>query len=263
MVPTAARKESEAFDNSATCGMGWTENRLCYEDDPAGLYVEESISPLEMYWDHSCIKKNLVGARRISRAREIPMCDAMQLFPGKTRMQLDAVWAEGGELDKSVKSVEQKRIRDSDSSGMHEQYDDNSKVLLVETQWFEREVFYVEAAVEGCRVISGSRASQRLIAFRRLRMTLNFELVRGNDRLQCDWGVWSDTTELATTFGWKPRSLNPMRPSLSKLMDDSNPAEVSDEDAQSLAMAIRECLWMLTTNKRPTRRQMASLLCAE
>jgi hypothetical protein len=62
-------------------------------------------------------------------------------------------------------------------------------------------------------------------------MTLNFELVRGNERLQCDWSVWSDTTELATTFGWKPRSLNPMRPSLSKLMDDSNPAEVSDENA--------------------------------
>jgi hypothetical protein len=136
-------EESEAFDNCATCGMGWTENRLSYEDDPAGLYAEESISPLEMYWDHSCRKKNLAGARRMSRAKEIPLCDAMQLFPRKTRTQLDAVWATGGELDKSVKSVEQKRIRDSDSSGMHD--DDNSKVLLVETQWFEREVLYVIA----------------------------------------------------------------------------------------------------------------------
>jgi hypothetical protein len=32
-------EESEAFDNCATCGMGWTENGMCYEDqdDAQGL----------------------------------------------------------------------------------------------------------------------------------------------------------------------------------------------------------------------------------
>lgn len=89
-------------------------------------------------------------------------------------------------------------------------------------------------------------------------MTLNFELVRGNERLECDFLVWWDTTELAKAFGWKPRS--PMRLSVSKLRDVSNHPEVSDEDAQSLATAITNCLTMLTTNKRLPRRQMASLL---
>ena len=91
-------------------------------------------------------------------------------------------------------------------------------------------------------------------------MTLNFELVRGNERHECDFLVWRVTTELAKAFGWKPRSLNRKRPSLLKLMDISNPPEVSDEDAQSLATAITDCIRMLTTNKRPTRRQMARLL---
>jgi hypothetical protein len=91
-------------------------------------------------------------------------------------------------------------------------------------------------------------------------MTLNFELVRGNERLECDFLVWRATTELAKAFGWKPRSPNPVQPSLSKLMDDSSPAEITDEDAQLLAAAIRQCFWMLATNKRPTRRQMARLL---
>jgi len=50
-------EEFEAFDNFATCGMGWTENGMCYEDDIKGLYREESINPLEMYWDHSVRKK--------------------------------------------------------------------------------------------------------------------------------------------------------------------------------------------------------------
>ena len=91
-------------------------------------------------------------------------------------------------------------------------------------------------------------------------MALEFELVRGNERLQCDWVVWLHTTELARAFGWKPRSLNATRPSLSKLMDVSNPSEVADEDALSLVMAIKECVRILITNKRPTRRQMAGLI---
>ena len=139
-------EESEAFDNCATCGMGWTENGLSYEDNSAGLYREESINPLEMYWDHSVRKKNLDGAQRLARAKEIPVRDAMQLFPGKTRQQLDAVWAIGTELDKTVKSIEQKRIRDTDQGGTGlDHYDDNSKVMIVEMQWVEREVFYLIA----------------------------------------------------------------------------------------------------------------------
>ncbi len=141
----AEDEESEAFDNCATCGMGWTENRLSYEDDDAGLYVEESVSPLEMYWDHSVRKKNLDGAGRLARAKEIPLRDAMQLFPGKTRVQLDAVWAAGGELDKTPRSIEEKRIRNTDSGSPYDHYDDATKVMVVEMQWFEREVFYVIA----------------------------------------------------------------------------------------------------------------------
>jgi len=122
---------------------------MSYEDDPAGLYREESVNPLEMYWDHSVRKKNLDGAQRLSRAKEIPLRDAMQLFPGKRRDQLDAVWAIGTELDKTVKSIEQKRLRDTDQGGAGlDHYDDASKVMIVEMQWFEREVFYLIADPE-------------------------------------------------------------------------------------------------------------------
>jgi hypothetical protein len=73
----------------------------------------------------------------------------MQLFPSKTRQQLDAVLAIGTELDKTVKSIEQKRIRDTDQGGTGlDHYDDNSKVMIVEMQWVEREVFYLIADEE-------------------------------------------------------------------------------------------------------------------
>ena len=73
----------------------------------------------------------------------------MQIFPGKTREQLDAVWTIGTELDKTVKSIEQKRIRDTDQGGTGlDHHDDNSKVMIVEIQWVEREVFYLIADEE-------------------------------------------------------------------------------------------------------------------
>jgi hypothetical protein len=86
-----------------------------------------------------------------------------------------------------------------------------------------------------------------------------FELSRGNERLECDLLVWWDTTELAIAFGWRPRSPDLIRPFVSKLINF--PVEVTNEDAQSLAAAIRRCLLMLTTSQRLSRRQIARLQC--
>ena len=59
------------------------------------------------------------------------------------------MWAISTELDKTVKSIEQKRIRDTDQGGTGlDHYDDNSKVMVVEIRWFEREVFYLIADEE-------------------------------------------------------------------------------------------------------------------
>ena len=82
--------------------MGWTEHRLDYEVDNAGLYVEERIDPLEMYWDRTSKRKNLVDAR-------LPLADAMGMFPGKSRSQLDAVWAIGTEIDHTSKTIEKRK----------------------------------------------------------------------------------------------------------------------------------------------------------
>lgn len=141
----AEDEESEAFDNCATCGMGWTENRLNYEDNPMGMYQEESIDPLEMYWDRSNRKKNLTGARRIARVKKIPLGDAMQMFPGYTAEQLDAVWAVGGEMDGQVKTLEERRRRDTENSEWEDAFDDTNEVTIVHMQWIEKEVFWLVA----------------------------------------------------------------------------------------------------------------------
>lgn len=137
-------EESQAFDNCATCGMGWVEERMSYEEESSGLYLEEKISPLEMYWDRTARKKNITDARRISRVRRMPYCDALTMFPGFTREQMDASWAIDGNLDYPTKSLEQKWNRDT-SNTLEPDYDDLDEVTIVQIQWIEKEVYWLVA----------------------------------------------------------------------------------------------------------------------
>lgn len=140
-------EESDAFDDCTTCGMGWAESRMSWEDDPQGLYVEENIDPLEMYWDRASKKKNLKDARRMARVRRMPYAEGVSLFPGKTRAQLDAVWADESLGDYPVRTLEERRRRDSDNSGIHP-YNDLSEVTIVHIQWIEKENYWLVANMQ-------------------------------------------------------------------------------------------------------------------
>jgi hypothetical protein len=129
-------EESEAFENAVICGMGWAEHRLSYDEEPEGKYIEESLDPLEMRWDRTAKKKNLVDARRMERVKTMPLNEAQRLFPGKNTAQLDAKWALGNEPKTPQKTLEERRIRDENSSGP---LDDEDEVTIVEIQWWEYE----------------------------------------------------------------------------------------------------------------------------
>jgi hypothetical protein len=139
----AEDEESAAFEDSLTCGLGWSEHRLDYELDRKGLYIEEKIPPREMYWDRNAKRKNLVDARRMARARKMPLADAMSIWRGKTRQQLDATWAIGTEMDATQKTLEEKRKREENTTDTT--YDDMYEVTIVNMQWWERETFWLLA----------------------------------------------------------------------------------------------------------------------
>lgn len=137
----AEDEESSAFQDCCICGMGWVETRFSYDDDPMGMYVEEEIDPREMGWDRTSRKKNLVDARRKYRVRKMPLSDAMQMFRGKTKFQIDATWAHGSDVDRAnPKSIEEKRIRDGNDS--YEEHDDKNEVTVVCMEWWEREPYW-------------------------------------------------------------------------------------------------------------------------
>lgn len=139
----AEDEESAGFEDALTCGLGYTEHRLDYELDRRGLYIEERVDPLEMYLDRNAKRKNAVDARRMTRVRKVPLADAMTMFRGKTRHELDASWAVGTEMDASQKTLEEKRKREENTTDTT--YDDMYEVTLVNMQWWEREVYWLVA----------------------------------------------------------------------------------------------------------------------
>lgn len=139
-------EESQAFDDTSTCGMGWVEERMGYLDDPSGKYLEERIHPGEMFWDRRAKKKNLSDTKRRARVRRMPLSDAMRMFPGKTRDQLDAKWALDGLMDVATKTLEEKRRRDADNSDDPSHiWEDTNEVIIVHMQWIEVETYYLVA----------------------------------------------------------------------------------------------------------------------
>jgi hypothetical protein len=138
----AEDEQSGAFQTTMCTGLGFVECRYSYEDEPEGSYIEEEIDCREMVWDRTASKKNLRDSRRKARLRRMPLGDAMQLFPGKTRLQIDASWANNTLLDQgTLKSIEEKRIRDGNDSDT-EDMDDRNEVTVVVFQWREKETYY-------------------------------------------------------------------------------------------------------------------------
>jgi hypothetical protein len=134
----AADEESEAFEEALDCGLGFTEDRMDYDEEPDGKYIEEKVSVLEMRWDHRARKKNLQDARRMWRARKMSLNDAREFAEGLgvevDDMDLNCVWANGID-SKNPESVTERRMKLDDGKGY--QGDDDEQVTILHAQWLE------------------------------------------------------------------------------------------------------------------------------
>jgi hypothetical protein len=132
----AEDEESDAFRDLLICGMGPTDTRLDYDDDPEGMAKIDRVDPLEFYWDPSAKKRNLADARFVMRAKEIAREEAEALFPDAEPEDLHASWADTG------------KSRTNDSTPPHYKNEPNKgeptlkTVTLIECQWWEYEVYW-------------------------------------------------------------------------------------------------------------------------
>lgn len=136
----AEDEQSDAFQDCCICGMGWTELRLDFEEDPEGKYIEERVDPLEMVWDGSAKQKNVTDARRVWRVRKMLLSEARERFPGTPDVDLDAAWARQlGMMSDPAKPVEERLKREEN---LKFDYDPKTEVHIVQVQWWERETYW-------------------------------------------------------------------------------------------------------------------------
>jgi hypothetical protein len=137
----AEDEESDAFQDCATCGVGFTETRIDFDDDPQGKMLIDRCDPLEMGWDHRATKRNMVDSRRFHRVREMDKRAALSMFDGHTIDQIDAAWAKPQNVETDGHSA--------DREDAYNQGDQNSQekntVHVVEITWFDMETSYTVA----------------------------------------------------------------------------------------------------------------------
>jgi hypothetical protein len=134
----AEDEESEAFKDTVTAGMGWTETRLDRKENPDGEPKIERIDPFEMVWDCNAVKANLVDRKRTWRVRKMDIADAMNLLPDADPDELNASWADN--------DSEETKPHSNDREKLYDQGEVDGKidrmVTIVALQYKEEETYY-------------------------------------------------------------------------------------------------------------------------
>lgn len=138
----AEDEETDAFIDLVTCGLGWTETRLDYEENPDGEPLIERIDPMEMFYDHMAKKRNLADRRYDFRVKDLARSEAEEMFPDAEEGTLHAAWAQTALDDhKDPQNAEdaqfyRDKMWDQDPLGAKD------KVRVVEVQWWEKEDYF-------------------------------------------------------------------------------------------------------------------------
>lgn len=136
----AEDEESEAFKDAVTAGMGWTETRLDFSENPDGEPKIEHFDPMEARWDHNATKANLVDTERRWRVRKMPLSTAKEMFPGHEDEDYDAAWADDLEGSTEATVVEPGN-RYSGVNG-EDDVSPDKRVTIVGCQYWKRTTYY-------------------------------------------------------------------------------------------------------------------------
>jgi len=99
--------DSEAFLDCIITGMGWTETFISFDENPEGMIGIERRDPLEIYWDTSARKRNLVDARRIARVRRMSKEEIDERWPEKAdQLGQETLGVEADDMFNSIHVVD-------------------------------------------------------------------------------------------------------------------------------------------------------------
>ena len=147
----AEDEESDAYTDTLTCGMGWIETRVDYDEDPDGKIIMERVSPLQMRWDPAARKQNLLDAAWLIREKWMDLKavkdewpDARDLVPEEDSSMVDP---EGGDAHDSTSAWKY----ENDQSSLYDPRE--GKILVLHYQYREKEFYYRVGDTESDRVV--------------------------------------------------------------------------------------------------------------
>lgn len=141
----AEDEESDAFRDTVVCGMGWTETKIDYEDNPKGDPKIDRVDPLEMVWDAGAKKRNLVDKRRVFHIRrDVPIEEARALCPGDPSQPFEdddynATWVDDAKDPAKPHENDGHFYNKENLNGAQDQDAEECTVTMVRAQWWERE----------------------------------------------------------------------------------------------------------------------------
>lgn len=135
----ADQEESEAFRNSFTCGLGWTETALEHDEEPEGQIGVSSIDPLEMTADPSAKRNNLTDARYLRRRKAMNEDAYCEAFPAYADLA-----SEPSPYSFKTLIVNNPRTRYEGTNDSADDIDtpEEGEIMIDEYQWFELEPYW-------------------------------------------------------------------------------------------------------------------------
>lgn len=137
----AEDEESDAFEDTTICGMGWVETRLDDEVDPELSIIMDRIDPLEMYWDPGSKKRNLADAKWIARIKPMPIDEFQDRWPeAGTNQQADPWFEAPDDLETRQHVYPHEAYEREQGSSMASR--GRNTIGVMQLQWSERVPMY-------------------------------------------------------------------------------------------------------------------------
>lgn len=132
----AEDEESDSFFDMVVCGMGWTETRLDYSDDPEGQLLIERRDPTCMRYDPGAKKRNVADKKWV------------QYDAWLTKEEIEDKWPDAEIEGASAEEIQtETKQHDASRAWLYRDnatgYDSNTgKFLVIHHQWYTLETYY-------------------------------------------------------------------------------------------------------------------------
>ena len=139
-------EETDAGADCLLTGMGWIEDFYDDESDPDGLISQERRDPLEMFWDTTARKKNLVDRRWNVRLKRMTYEQYVEFFDEEPTGSVDVAGLDPGDLEMGMQVIN--KPQDYKGTGM--QGEIRGHYLVADYQfWCLHKIWQVTAVFPG------------------------------------------------------------------------------------------------------------------